>query len=93
MQPPLPINLESVYACRVPLKPDSAFATVLLLCIIVLTKWIKYCHLADQMNLELEHLVVDGVYGFCLKKLPPCGTAVVIFFTACFIGAGKFWRL
>lgn len=31
------------------------------------------------MNLELEHLAVDVVMGLCLKKLPSCGTAVVIF--------------
>lgn len=70
MQPPLPINLESVHACRLPLKPDSAFATVLLLYIIVLSKWIMYFHLADRMNLELEHLAVDGVWVLSEEAAP-----------------------
>lgn len=67
--------------CLPALKPDSAFATVLLLYIIVPSKWINYCHLADRMNLELEHLAFDDVMGLCLKKLPSCGTAVVIFYS------------
>jgi len=33
------------------------------------------------VNLQLEHFTVDVVMGKCLKKLPSCGKAVVIFYS------------
>lgn len=67
IQPPLPIKLENVHACWL-WNLIQHLPLFLPLYIIVLSKWIKYCHLADRTSLELEHLAVDGagfVWGSC----------------------------